>query len=219
MNVNPFAVGAGVAVATGLVTGFGGSKLMDSIADKHPTGSDADKPAGHVVGWTEGLGFATAAGGMVALATGRLALGGALFGAGMGAMIGGFGASIAYGVRHGIGVDTSVDNVLSGYDHNRNGQLELEDPGFWHQAETRRTERTSHEDSNGDTYWETETFSIDRLVDRADTNGDWVATRPELRDVVSSYDSDGDGRLKGEELKRFQREVGEERIDWYRSSF
>ena len=90
---NPLAIGGGAFVASGLAVGFGASKLMDGVADKHPTGSDADKPAGRIQWGAAGLGFASAAGGMVALATGRVNLGAALFGAGAGAMLGSFGAA------------------------------------------------------------------------------------------------------------------------------
>ena len=214
MTVNPFAVGAGAAVATGLAVGFGASKITDGIAEKHPNGSDADKPAGRVTWGAAGLSFAAAAGGMAALATGRLTLGAGLFGAGFGGMIGAIGSGIAFQARHGVGVETTLQGVLDGYDHNRSGDLELEDRGWFREPETIRTHTYTREDSDGDTYWVSDTYSIERLATRADRNEDWVATAEELRSTIASYDADGNGRLQGDEYKRFDREVGERKVGW-----
>ncbi|MCW2922226.1 MAG: hypothetical protein JWL76_2100 [Thermoleophilia bacterium] len=206
---NPFAIGGGAAVATGLVVGFGATKLMDDVAERHPTGSDADKPAGRIQWGAAGLGFASAAGGMVALATGRVDLGAALFGAGAGAMLGSFGAGIAFGARHGVGVDTSVVNVLGGYDHNRNGVIDMDSGSWWREPETIRTTTTRHEDSDGDVTYDTDTYSIERLATASDADRNWKVTTDELRTVIGGYDADGNGRIQKDELKRFEREVGE----------
>ncbi len=209
MNVSPAIVGIGALVGGGAAVGVGSTMLMDSIAGEHPTGSDADRPAGRVAGGAALLGFAVAAGGVVALAKGRLKLGAALLGGGFGTMAGSLGASVAFGVRHGVGVKTTVDNVLRDYDHNRNDQLELTDQGWFQPAETTRVETDSHEDSDGDTHYDTTYYSIDRLATRADLNHDQIATRDELTTAVSAYDLKGDGRLDYEEMKRFDREIGE----------
>ncbi len=212
MMINPFVIGGGAAVASGLAVGFGATKMADGIAEQHPTGSDADRPAGRVMWGAAGLGFASAAGGMVALATGRLNLGAALFGAGAGAMLGSFGATVAFGARHGVGVETSIQNVLDGYDHNDNGVIDMENGSWWRGPETLRTETDSYTDSDGDTHYDTDTYSIERLATTADTDGNWKVTQEELRSTIGSYDLDGNGRLQKDELKRFQREVGERNL-------
>jgi hypothetical protein len=159
-------------------------------------------------------GFGVAAGGMAALATGRVQLGAGLLGAGAGTMLGSFGAGIAFSARHGVGVETSVNDVLSGYDHNRNGQIDLDRGSWWREPETQRTTTTRHEDSNGNAYYTTDTYSIDRLATRADEDRNQVATRGELTSTIGSYDDNGDGRLQGAEAKRFDREIGERHIGW-----
>lgn len=215
MSINPAAIGIGAGVVAGVGAGFGISRLTDAIAAKHPTGSGADGPAR---AWMFGgaiAGVGLAAGGMAALATGRLQLGAGLLGAGAGTMLGSIGAGIGFNARHGVGVDTSVSDVLSGYDHNRNAQIDLDSGSWWREPETIRTTRTSHEDSNGNTYYTTDTYSIDRLAVRADENRDQAATRGELTSTIGGYDADGDGRLQGDEAKRFDRELGEQHIGWY----
>ncbi len=213
-GINPLVViGGGAAVATGLAVGFGATKWTDKIAADHPNGSDADKPARRVLLAAGGLGFASAAGGMVALMKGNLALGSALMGAGVGGMVGAFGASIAFGARHGIGVETAVNDVLSSYDRNRNDQIDMDNGSWWRSPETTRTTTTRHEDSNGHVWYDTDIYSIERLAMRADENRDWKATREELTTTIGSYDDiDVNGRLQKDELKRFEREIGEQRI-------
>ncbi len=212
LTINPFVVGGGAAVATGLAVGFGATKLTDDIAAKHPNGSDADKPARRVMWTAAGLGFVSAAGGMGALMTGRLNLGAALLGAGVGGMLGSFGAGIAFNARHGVGVETSVNDVLSSYDRNGNDQIDMDGGSWWRSPETTRTTTTRHEDSDGDVYYTTDTYSIERLSNRADVNTDWKVTRNELSTAIGAYDADGNGRLQKDELKRFDREIGEQQI-------
>ena len=212
MTINPFMVGGGAAVATGLAVGFGATRLTDNIAKEHPNGSDADKPARRVLWTAAGLGFASAAGGMGALMTGRLNLGAALLGAGVGGMLGSFGANVAFGARHGIGVETSVNDVLSSYDRNSNDQIDMDGGSWWRSPETTRTTTTRHEDSDGRVWYDTDTYSIERLSTRADSNTDWKVTRDELATAIAAYDSDENGRLQKDELKRFDREIGEEQL-------
>lgn len=211
MSVSPAVIGVGAGIASGLAVGFGATRITDGIAARHPTGSDADRPASRVIWGAAALGFATAAGGMAALVTGRAQLGAGLLGAGMGAMLGSFGANVAFSARHGVGVETSVQNVLDGYDHDSNGRIDLEDD-WWHGSETQRTVRTRHEDSDGDVWYETDVYSIERLATRADADGDWIVTRGELTGTIGSYDADRNGRLQGDELARFDREVGERQV-------
>lgn len=211
MTINPLVVGAGAAVAAGIGIGVGATRIAGNIAKEHPTGSDADTPMSRVVFGAAALSFASAAAGVVALATGRQPLGAALFGAGFGGMVGSIGAGIAISAKHGVGVDTTLERVLDQYDSNGNGQIEMTDRGWFKPSETTRTHTYTTEDSDGDTHWETDYYSIDRLATRADRDEDWIATGAELRATIESYDADGNGRIQGDESDRFEREVGEQR--------
>jgi hypothetical protein len=210
--MNPLAIGAVSAGVVGVGTGIAVTRITDGIAARHPTGSEADGPAQAWSIGTSALGFATAAGGMVALAKGRLQLGAALVGGGAGAMIGGIAGGIAFGARHGVGVESAVSDVLSNYDRNRDGAIDMAQSSWWRSPETYRTETRTWRDSDGDTHWETDTYSIERLAMRADADGDQVATGAELRSTIAGYDEDSDGRLQKDELKRFEREVGEQHV-------
>lgn len=214
MTINPFVVGGGAAVATGLAVGFGGTKITDAIARKHPTGSGADGPARATLFAAGGLGIAAAFGGMVAMSRGNTTLGAALVGGGFGAAAGAMGAGIAFGVRHGIGVDTSVRDVMTSYNRDWDDELDLHTT--WRTPEYIRREETRHEDSDGDVHYSVSFYSIEHLTRRADANFDGKATPAELRVVFDSYDADGNDRLQGAELKRANREVGEVPLGgWY----
>ena len=209
MNVSPGAIGAGAAVAVGLGVGIGVTKLADGFVERNPTGSEADRPIGQLQGATAAAGFASFAGGMYALFRGNVPLGAGLMGAGVGALLGTIGSAAVTNARHGVGVETTADNVLHNYDYNRNDQLEMTDRGFFKPAETTRSDTTTHTDSDGDSHSHTTYYSVDRLATRADANRDLVATRDELIDTIAPYDGDENGRLKGPELGRFDRELGE----------
>ncbi len=212
MAVNPVvAVGVGAGVATALGVGFGVTKITDAIAEKHPNGSSADGPA---AAWSLGTGFLgvlTTGLGVFASARANPMVGAGLIGAGSGMMVGAVASGIAFTVRHGVGVDTLRDSLVSKYDHNWNGQLEL-DGSFWRQPETIRTERREWEDSDGDTHVDYDLYTIDALANTADANRDRIATRAELRDTIKRYDENGDDRLQGAEARRFDRELGERQI-------
>lgn len=62
----------------------------------------------------------------------------------------------------------------------------------------------------------TRTWSLDRLVARADTNGDHIATRSEIAAVIRSYDTDRDGRLSVTEFARLRAELGAELLRTWR---
>ena len=52
------------------------------------------------------------------------------------------------------------------------------------------------------------TWSLDRLVARADVNHDHTATRAEILQAIRAYDTDGDGRLSVAEFARLRTELG-----------
>lgn len=210
--MNPFAIGAGAMVASGTAVGFGATRIADGIAREHPTGSDADKPSARVFWGSGALGLGAMVGGMVALWRGNITAGAALVGGGAGVMLGSLGAGFAFTARHGIGVETSVENVLGAYDADDNGQLDLTDRGWTRPAETTRTVTTSWRDAQGHTHFDTDEYSVERLAERADRDDDQIATRGELTGTIDSYDADGNGRLQGDELKRFNRELGERQL-------
>lgn len=55
--------------------------------------------------------------------------------------------------------------------------------------------------------WRT-TWTHDRLMRRADVNGDRIAGRIEIQNVLKTYDKDGDGRLSAEEFLQVRVELG-----------
>lgn len=57
----------------------------------------------------------------------------------------------------------------------------------------------------------TTTWRLDRLMRRADVNGDSVAGRTEIQSVLMTFDTNGDGRLSTDEFLRVRAEVGAER--------
>jgi hypothetical protein len=59
-------------------------------------------------------------------------------------------------------------------------------------------------------------WSLDRLVARADVNGDHIATRTELDAVLRTYDADGDGRLSADEFGRVRAELGATKLRSWR---
>ena len=205
------AIGVGAGVATAIGVGLGANAILDGIAKRNPTGSSADGKASGVLFGAGALAVGSIVGGMVALGRGNASLGAGLIGAGIGTGIGAFGSQVAFGAKHGVGVDTTIDGTIRRYDRDGDRQLDL-DPG-WRSPEYVREERTSHEDSNGDTYYTYDHYTIERLTSAANTDRDGVVTRPELAATVSSYDADENGRLQGDEAKRFDREVGERH--WY----
>ncbi|MCW2922846.1 MAG: hypothetical protein JWM98_250 [Thermoleophilia bacterium] len=220
MTIPPVAIGVGAGVAVGIASGFGLASITSGIGDRNPTGSSADGKARGVL-WGAGLtgGVLGVGGGMYAVSRGNAALGAGLIGAGIGAAIGAGAAGIAFGHSYGIGVDTQANDIFSSYNRDFDDVLDL-DPG-WRTPENVRVERQQHDhdwDGDGDTDSTTYTYTyhtIDRLTNKANVNGDGKVTRPELHDAVASYDSDGNGRLKGEERKTYEREVGERA--WYGS--
>lgn len=215
--VSPGVIGAGAFVGTGLAVGFGASKINDGIAERNPTGSSADGKARGVLFAAGGVGIATAFGGMMAMARGNVGLGAALVGGGFGAAVGAFGAGIAFQHRHGVGVETSVNDVMSSYNRDFDNELDLDTT--WRTPEYIRRDEDRHEDSDGDVHYTVNFYSIQDLVSRADVNGDRKVTPTELHDVFGSYDLDGNGRLQGDELKRADREVGERSLGSYYSGW
>ncbi len=56
------------------------------------------------------------------------------------------------------------------------------------------------------------TWSLDRLVQKADVNGDRIAGRLEIAAVIRTYDTNGDGRLSNDEFLRLRSELGAQQI-------
>lgn len=51
-------------------------------------------------------------------------------------------------------------------------------------------------------------WHLDRLMQRADVNGDGLAGRTEIRTLLQTFDADGNGRLSSDEYLRVRAEVG-----------
>ena len=215
--MSPGVIGVGAFVGSGLAVGFGASKINDGIAERNPTGSAADGKARGVLFAAGGIGIATALGGMFAMSRGNVQLGAALVGGGFGAGVGAIGAGIAFEKRHGVGVETSVNDVMSSYNRDFDNELDLDTT--WRTPEYIRRDEDRHEDSDGDVHYTVTYYSIHELASRADVNGDSKVTPAELRSVFGSYDVDGNGRLQGEELKRADREVGERNLGSFYSGW
>lgn len=54
-------------------------------------------------------------------------------------------------------------------------------------------------------------WSLGRLMARADVNGDQIAGRFEIQNLLKTFDTDGNGRLSNDEFLRVRAEVGAER--------
>jgi hypothetical protein len=61
------------------------------------------------------------------------------------------------------------------------------------------------------------TWTLDRLMKRADVNGDHVAGRTEIHNLLRTYDADGNGRLSAVEFQRARAELGAERGNTWRT--
>lgn len=211
MVINPavrnILVGAGAATVTGLWA----TKAIDGVMEKHPTGSAGDGKAAMIGGLTAVAGVAIAVGSMLMLGSRSPALAEAGLATGAGIAIGGIGALVVGGIRHGSGVDSITDGVIDRYDNNWDKKLDLEG-NWWRHPENYRVERTRHEDPDGDVHYDTTYYEILEFTRRANTNDDRYVERPEARVLVKSYDQDGDDRLKGNEMRKYEREVGERRV-------
>ena len=94
-----------------------------------------------------------------------------------------------------ISVDKLVNNIMSDYDHNRNNSIDLnpkKDESFHDESETtyegNQTVRTVTRYSN------------DQLFLSADKNKDNKVTKEELKETISQYDKDNDGKLSARGL-------------------
>ena len=59
-------------------------------------------------------------------------------------------------------------------------QIDMDGGSWWRSPETTRTTTTRHEDSDGRVWYDTDTYSIERLATRADANTDWLRGCVEL---------------------------------------
>ncbi|MCW2961586.1 MAG: hypothetical protein JWM25_1772 [Thermoleophilia bacterium] len=222
VGVGP-AIGLGLAaVGIGVASGYGLSKANDAIMRKHPTGSSGDLPTSLTSIGTGVLGAAIGVAGGVAMhrGFGKLGLAGVTVGAGL--VLGAVGGGIATSMRHGVGVETKVQDIFSKYDGAgfgyRDGVLDLEG-SFWSPPENYRTD-VSHTDRNddGDTNDAGETtrrvYEISRFAFDADVDDNRRVELREARDLVAASDRNGDGRLIGDESNSFDRAYGERLVSW-----
>lgn len=212
-SLSPLAAGLGAGAMATAVAGFGGYQLMDGIGERNPTGNDADGKARAVQWGLVGLGAAAAVGGFFAggRGFGASTLGAALIGGGIGSAIGGLAASWGFERKHGIGIDTRTRDLFNSYNRGFDDELDLDTR--WRTPENVRRIEHRHEDSHGHVHYTYTYYTIDRLTSKADVDGNSKVTRPELRAAVADYDADGNGRIQGEEARRYDREVGER--SWY----
>lgn len=207
------AIGIGAGVVTAGALGFGAYQVMDGIGERNPDGSDADKARWVGYGLI-GLGVASAVGGFFVGGRGfnTSQLGAALIGGGAGAIVGGIGAGMGFTSKHGIGVETQVNDLFASYNRDFDDELDLDTT--WRTPEDVRRVEHRHEDSEGRYQYSTYTYyNIQKLAGEADTNHDAKVTRDELRIAVARFDVDGNGRLQPDENRRFDRESGERA--WY----
>lgn len=194
---------AGGVSAVGV--GLASNKVLDGIAERNPTGSAADGKA-LAVSLLTGLGGAAL--GAVALWKGGGSTWGPIAaGVGGGAVLGAIGAHIAFRIKHGVGVDTTVSSVFGTYNRDFDDVLDLNPR--WRTPEFIRRNEWDHD--HGDyQHRHVDYYSIQRLAFAADADHDQQVTRPELRTLVGSLDRNGDGRLKGAEHSEYSRRYGEE---------
>jgi hypothetical protein len=212
------AIGTGAGVLAAGALGYGAYQIMDGIGERHPDGSEADGKARLVNYSLIGLGIASAIGGFFVGGRGfnTSTLGAAMIGGGIGAVVGGFGAGWGFQHKHGIGVDTQVNDLFSSYNRDWDSELDLDTT--WRTPEDIRREETRHTDSDGNYLYSTYTYySIQELAGIADVDHNGKVTKDELRAAVAKYDADGNQRLQPDENRRFDREVGER--SWYGSWF
>lgn len=203
--------GAGLAAA--VAVGLGVTLAGNKAAEAHPDGSEADDGLRTATWVGNGLGIAAAVGGFAAAVSGHQELGTLLLGAGVGAFLGSGIARKGFEGRHGVGVETAVQDMLATYDDNDDDRIDLYADSFWRGTETSRTVTHQSTDSNGyTTYYDEDVYSIERLVSLANGDRDQFATRQELRDVIASYDVDGNGRLQQAEHDRYEGEAGEQQL-------
>ena len=139
-----------------------------------------------------------------------------------------------------VSVLKAVADIFSGYDHNRNGQIDMaRSGGFWppflgrDELTRKETVRSEERDRQGrvKVIYTTYTYSRAELFYAADADHDGVVRRDDLLGVVAKFDRDGDGMLtrrgfwgwitrkdKGE-YDLFVNQFGEKQIDYRRDEF
>ena len=108
-----------------------------------------------------------------------------------------------------IAINRLVSRIISAYDHNHNGVVELQKP----QREVDRREVRHTPD-----YIEYSTWTREKLFAAADTNKDQKVTAEELTAQVAKFDTNGDGKLETrgwvwnprKEYEHFEAAFGEE---------
>jgi hypothetical protein len=128
-----------------------------------------------------------------------------------------------------------VTDIMTNYDHNKNGVIDLERPKATGNILQRAAERMKNPDervrSNSSTYSNGDEITISSTVKTqhqlfvaADANGDKKVTRQELVSFISqNYDANKNGELESrgakvwkpaEELQKFNKDFGE-RLESY----
>lgn len=105
-----------------------------------------------------------------------------------------------------LNVNALASQIMTQYDHNRNGQIEMAKPkggNFWDKArnffsESELTRSNAHSYQTGDQVNFSQTVRTQqRLFYAADAQGnnDGKVTHQELTNVIKQFDRDGDGQL------------------------
>jgi hypothetical protein len=217
MNIHPGVV-AGVGIGSGLAAGAITVAGTNRIMDQHPTGSEGDRKSSALKFAVGGVSALAAVGGAVAMHSmpvGAATAGPLLLAGGVGGVLGTVFGGLVGTARHGVGTDAKADSIIRLYDRNHDGKLDR-DGSFWRAPEDTRTVRREHTytDNHGHrhTHVYYDVYEIREFARQADVDNDRFVTRQEARDLVATYDRDGDGRLKGPELRQFERELGERRF-------
>lgn len=97
-------------------------------------------------------------------------------------------------------IDAWLNDALSRYDHNRDGDIDLERTGWFASDERERHETVRHEerDEQGRVVrirYTTYTYTLRDLFYAADRDADRTASRKELAAVLATFDANTDGEL------------------------
>ena len=194
-------VGTGIATAAASATQYSAARSAVQADPDTQLGAD---PTNQRIGWgIAGLGLATTVGGLV----GAQLLGGGsrsalLAGAGVGVGLGAL-AGLALGgaladARHGIAPADAADHLLRAFDHDGSGTLERSTAAN-RDREDRMLEADTHHHVGLGRITELRRGNVTDLLAQADQDRNRIVTRDELVEIARAWDSDGNGRLTGDE--------------------